>query len=71
MLRIPILYGDIEYLDESAVTTLYKKIADHDASPCEVSDYEIRRPSHTADIANVVHDLATRLCSKKDAVVSF
>ena len=24
VLRIPILYGDVEYLDESAVTTLFK-----------------------------------------------
>ena len=26
ILRIPILYGDVEYLDESAITTLYSKL---------------------------------------------
>lgn len=26
ILRIPILYGDVEYLDESAITTLYPKL---------------------------------------------
>ena len=26
VLRIPILYGDVEYLDESAITTLFPKL---------------------------------------------
>ena len=62
VLRIPILYGDVTYIDESAVTTLYKKLADPTKKPAEMSDYEIRRPSHVADIASIVHDLINLSC---------
>lgn len=56
MLRIPVLYGPVEYLEESAVTVLFKLLL----SPSDkdvVSDYEIRRPSHVDDIAHVVQKL--------------
>lgn len=65
VLRIPILYGDVEYLDESAITTLFKKLTDS-TSEVEMSDYEIRRPSHVKDIANIVHQLATLSCTLKE-----
>ena len=60
VLRIPILYGDVEYLEESAVTVLFKKLKELQGQPemkAEMSDYEIRRPSHVNDIATVCHDL--------------
>lgn len=56
VLRIPVLYGPVEYLEESAVTVLFKLLL----SPSDkdvVSDYEIRRPSHVDDIAHVVQKL--------------
>ena len=28
VLRIPVLYGDVEYLEESAVTVLFKNLKD-------------------------------------------
>lgn len=49
MLRIPILYGPVEYLNESAVTCLFTLLLDGKSSL--VSDYEIRYPSHVDDIA--------------------
>jgi len=65
VLRIPILYGDVEYLDESAITTLFPKLKNYSVN-CEMSDYEIRRPSHVNDIASIVHDLSNKLVSSKD-----
>ena len=59
VLRIPILYGDVTYLDESAITTLFKKLTDPTQKAAEMSDYEIRRPSHVSDIASIIHDLIT------------
>ena len=63
ILRIPILYGDVEYIDESAITTLFPKLKNSEKS-VEMSDYEIRRPSHVQDIASILHDL----CQKIDSV---
>ena len=68
VLRIPILYGDVEYLDESAITTLFKKLLDP-SQKAEMSDYEIRRPSHVTDIASVVHDLILRCVSARTSQV--
>ena len=62
-MRIPILYGDVQYIDESAITTLFPKLKDS-SKPCEMSDYEIRRPSHVNDIAKIVHDLTEKLVKK-------
>ena len=69
VLRIPILYGDVEYLDESAITTLFKKLLDPSQKAAEMSDYEIRRPSHVTDIASVVHDLILRCVSARTSQV--
>merc|ERR1711962_107951 len=63
VLRIPILYGDVEYLDESAITTLFPKLKNSSVS-CEMSDYEIRRPSHVKDIASIVYYLSRMLVGK-------
>ncbi|XP_076071391.1 methionine adenosyltransferase 2 subunit beta-like isoform X2 [Mytilus galloprovincialis] len=59
ILRVPILYGDIEYLDESAVTTLFQKVTDS-SKPCPMSDYERRFPTHCDDIAYVIRQLAEK-----------
>ncbi|XP_071127491.1 methionine adenosyltransferase 2 subunit beta-like isoform X1 [Mytilus edulis] len=59
ILRVPILYGDIEYLDESAVTTLFQKVTDS-SKPCPMSDYERRFPTHCDDIAYVIRQLADK-----------
>ena len=33
VLRIPVLYGDVEYLEESAVTVLFKKLKEIQGKP--------------------------------------
>ena len=58
VLRVPVLYGPVEYLGESAVTTLLKTITDK--KPAKVSDYEIRRPAYVDDIAKIVVQLLAK-----------
>jgi len=59
ILRVPILYGEIEDLQESALTCLLNTV--RDGKKCKVSSYEVRCPAHTKDVANIVLDLAKRL----------
>jgi S-adenosylmethionine synthetase len=63
VLRIPVLYGPVEYLGESAVTTLLQ-ILTNDKKEASVSDYEIRRPAHVGDMAKI----ASQLVAKKKEV---
>merc|ERR1712136_587898 len=51
VLRVPVLYGSVEYLGESAVTVLLELLFKTEKKP--LSDYEIRFPSHVDDIASV------------------
>ncbi len=62
---MPVLYGPVEYLGESAVTTLLQLLLDarskEKPDAAVVSDYEIRRPAHVADIAKIVGQLASKM----------
>ena len=49
VLRIPVLYGGVSSLAESAVTVLLEVV--RSGRPASVSSYEVRCPSHTRDIA--------------------
>ena len=60
VLRVPVLYGPVEYLGESAVTTLLQTITDKRPATTKVSDYEIRRPAHVDDIAKIVAQLLAK-----------
>jgi len=51
VLRVPVLYGSVEYLGESAVTVLLELLFKSEKK--SLSDYEIRYPSHVDDIASV------------------
>lgn len=57
VLRIPVLYGPVEKLSESAVTCLLEPLLNV-AKPTKVSDFEKRCPSHVDDIADVCLNLA-------------
>ncbi|PSN53758.1 Methionine adenosyltransferase 2 subunit beta [Blattella germanica] len=59
VLRVPVLYGPVEFLAESAVTVLLESLL-NTAKPCKLSHYERRRPSHVDDIALVCFQLASR-----------
>ena len=58
VIRVPVLYGVVESLDESAVTVLFK--AFQSKEPVLVSDYERRHPTHVQDISHFINLLATK-----------
>lgn len=58
ILRIPVLYGDEEYIGESAVSCLIKILQQQ--LPTKVSNYEIRFPSHCNDVAAICCQLADK-----------
>lgn len=57
VLRVPVLYGPLESLGESAVTTLFSLVRDP-TKPAKVSDYEQRYPTHVINCAQVCLGLA-------------
>ena len=59
VLRVPILYGPLEYLGESAVTTLFSAVLDP-TKPAKMSDYEQRYPTHVTNCAQVCLGLAEK-----------
>ncbi|GFS72251.1 methionine adenosyltransferase 2 subunit beta [Nephila pilipes] len=58
ILRIPILYGEEEYMEESAVSSLIKLLFEKE--PIRVSNFERRYPSHTSDIAAIIYQLVEK-----------
>ncbi|CAM3517801.1 dTDP-4-dehydrorhamnose reductase family protein [Shewanella pealeana] len=55
ILRLPILYGDVESLNESAVMVLLKHLL---APHVEyLDDWAVRSPTSTADIAVAIHEM--------------
>ncbi|KAJ1525230.1 hypothetical protein ONE63_010057 [Megalurothrips usitatus] len=69
ILRIPVLYGPVEKLSESAVTCLLEPLLNV-AKPTKVSDYEKRNPSHVDDISDICFNLATIRTEQKDTTIS-
>ena len=59
VLRVPILYGPIEYLGESAVTVLYDKVRDT-ATPCLMDHRQRGYPTHTDTVADLVYQMVLR-----------
>ena len=60
ILRVPVLYGEVEFLGESAVTSLLSSVLDT-SQPARLSDFEQRYPTHVRDVAEVCQ----RLCSQQ------
>ena len=58
ILRVPIIYGQVEYIEESALTILMKNLMN--SPSCVMSDYERRFPTNANDIASVLLQLTTR-----------
>jgi transcriptional regulator of aromatic amino acid metabolism len=56
---VPVLYGPVEYLAESAVTVLLNSLLQTDKQ-CKISDCELRRPSHVDDIADICLQMAVK-----------
>ncbi|GBM30066.1 Methionine adenosyltransferase 2 subunit beta [Araneus ventricosus] len=58
ILRIPVIYGGEESIGESAISVLIYAIQVE--SQTSVSNFEIRFPSHTRDIAGIIYELVQR-----------
>ncbi len=67
VLRVPVLYGPVESLDESAVTILFKAVQDT-SKPAKMSDYEQRYPTHVANCAQVCVGLAEKHLSSEGGI---
>ena len=67
ILRVPILYGDVETLDESPVTVLAKNMLN--ARPGErlaMENWATRYPTHTNDVAAVLQQMVARKLGHPD-----
>ncbi|XP_066936928.1 methionine adenosyltransferase 2 subunit beta-like [Clytia hemisphaerica] len=56
ILRVPILYGEVERVNESAVTGLLVNLKDT-STPSKISNYELRYPTFTEDVAVVCRQM--------------
>ncbi|WP_419148622.1 dTDP-4-dehydrorhamnose reductase family protein [Pseudoalteromonas 'SMAR'] len=57
IVRVPVLYGDVEYLGESAVTVIAEQLL---REHCVQDHWAIRYPTHVEDIALTLRDLFTQ-----------
>lgn len=61
ILRVPILYGDVETLAESSVTVLARNMLDAPPDgPLPMEHWATRYPTHTADVAEVLRQIVAR-----------
>ncbi|KAL0994679.1 hypothetical protein UPYG_G00125740 [Umbra pygmaea] len=59
VLRVPILYGEVERVQESAVTVLWDKVQEG-AESCTVEHCQQRFPTYVNDVARVCRQMAER-----------
>lgn len=69
ILRIPILYGDVETLEESPVTELAIKLLS--GKPFTAENWASRYPAHAEDVARSVIVIARRLMEGEGGVYHF
>jgi S-adenosylmethionine synthetase len=60
VLRVPVLYGPVEYIKESAVTCLLEVLTTKKDGLVPVSNYEIRYPTHVNDVAKCCTQLVQK-----------
>ncbi|CAF3079731.1 unnamed protein product [Rotaria sp. Silwood2] len=60
ILRVPLLYGEVETLDENAVTILFKNIR-NTTTRVKMDDVQIRYPTYIGDVAEV----CLQLCEQR------
>lgn len=59
VLRVPVLYGEAEYLGEGAVDIILKQLLDTTVEH-QLSSGQRRYPTHTDDVASVIQLLLNR-----------
>lgn len=61
ILRVPVLFGEVESVVESAVTALWLKVEEADEDGCSALDHCLQRfPTDARDVAAVCRKLAER-----------
>lgn len=58
-MRIPVLYGEVERLEESAVTIMFDKVQFSNKS-ANMDHWQQRFPTHVKDVASVCRQLAEK-----------
>ena len=58
-MRIPVLYGEVEKLEESAVTVMFDKVQFSNKS-ANMDHWQQRFPTHVKDVATVCRQLAEK-----------
>lgn len=66
VLRVPVLYGAVESLEESAVTAIFKTVKG--GVPAKLSDYERRYPTHTCDVAAMCCLMASSALEQQSSI---
>ena len=66
VLRVPLLYGDVENLGESVVTDLARQIRAAQGSPLTLDDWATRYPTLTDDVAVVLRQTIEHRLSHPD-----
>ncbi|MDA3926669.1 MAG: SDR family oxidoreductase [Kiritimatiellae bacterium] len=65
ILRVPILYGDVEYIEESAALGIVKNIINaSDGEKIKAENWAIRHPTLTDDVADIIQQML--LLKEKD-----
>lgn len=59
VLRVPILFGEVEKVEESAVTVLWDHVQEGTES-CTIDHCQQRFPTYTNDVARVCRNMAER-----------
>nr|XP_057943870.1 methionine adenosyltransferase 2 subunit beta [Doryrhamphus excisus] len=67
VLRVPVLFGDVETLTESAVTSLWLKVQEVATESCTLDHSQQRFPTHVRDVAVVCRKVCER--ARQDASV--
>lgn len=66
IIRVPVLYGEVEYLAESAVTVIAKQLIENKATKHD--HWAIRFPTHVEDIALTIKDLIAQPAAKSSGI---
>lgn len=67
ILRIPVLYGEVESIDESAITIIAKSLLSGDKR-IAMDNWASRYPTHVEDVAVVISQIVGRLAKQDQAM---
>lgn len=60
VLRVPVLYGEVEHVAESAVTALWPRVLQGAPESCTLDHCQQRFPTYTGDVAAVCRNIVQR-----------